>query len=165
MSMVQKVQKITPYFWFDGNAEAAVEHYVSLFPDARVTRVVRWPEGGPVPAGTVLNIEFELCGQAFIALNGGPQYTFSPATSLFVSCEDQAEVDRYWDGMVAAGGKPNQCGWIDDRFGMTWQIIPKALPRLMTDPDAAKVARVVQAMMGMVKIDVAGLEAAAAAAP
>jgi predicted 3-demethylubiquinone-9 3-methyltransferase (glyoxalase superfamily) len=157
---MSKVQKITPFFWFDGNAEEAANFYVSIFPDARIINVSRWGEGGPVPAGTALGVEFELAGQKFRALNGGPQYKFSPATSMFISCEDQAEVDHYWDKLLE-GGKASQCGWLDDKFGLTWQVVPTALPRLLGHPDKAVAGRVMQAMMGMVKLDVAGLEAAA----
>lgn len=157
---MSKVQKITPFFWFDGNAEEAAAYYVSIFPDSRITSVSRWPEGGPVPAGTALGVEFELAGQKFSALNGGPQYKFSPATSMFISCEDQAEVDHYWDKLLA-GGTASQCGWLDDKFGLTWQVVPTALTRLLGHPDKAVAGRVMQAMMGMVKLDVAGLEAAA----
>lgn len=156
------VQKITPFFWFNGDAEEAVAFYSALFPDSRTLSVVRWGEVGPGPAGSVLNMEFELAGQRFIALNGGPQYKFSPATSLFITCEDQAEVDHFWDGLLAGGGVPSRCGWLDDKFGMTWQVIPKALMRWMMNPDPAISGRVMEAMMGMVKIDVAAIEAAAA---
>ena len=157
-------QKITTHLWFDGNAEAAVEFYTSLFPDSRVTHVARWGEGGPGPQGAVLNIAFEMAGQEFLALNGGPQYRFSPAISLFVSCESQAEVDDLWTKLLAGGGKPNQCGWLDDRFGLSWQIVPKALIELMSDPDPKASGRVAQALMGMQKIDIAGLRQAHLAA-
>lgn len=157
-------QKITPYFWFDGNAESAVEFYTSLFPNSRVTKVARWGKGGPAPEGSVMNVAFELAGQSFIALNGGPHFKFSPAISMFVSCDTQAEVDQYWDRIVAAGGKPNQCGWIDDQFGLSWQIVPTQLVELMSDPDPIKAGRVATAMMAMVKIDLAALERAYASA-
>ena len=157
---MSKPQKITPFFWFDHNAEEAVAFYTSLFDDSRVIHVSHWPEGGPMPAGSVLAITFELAGQRFMALNGGPEYKFSPATSMFVDCADQAETDRLWDAFLANGGKPTACGWLDDRFGVTWQIIPKALMDLMSDPDPIKAARVSAAMMKMVKIDVATLERA-----
>ncbi len=157
-------QKITTHLWFNGNAEEAVTQYVALFPDSRVVQVNRWGEGGHGPKGTVLNMVFELAGQRFMALNGGPQYKFTPAISLFVSCETQEEVDRLWDGLLAGGGKPTQCGWLDDRFGVSWQIIPKALMELMSDPDPARSGRVMQAMLGMVKIDIAGLRRAHAGA-
>ena len=155
-----KAQKITPFLWFDGNAEEAVEHYLTLFPGSRVTKVVRWGKGGPAPEGSVMNVSFELAGQSFHALNGGPVYKFTPAISFFVSCEDQKEVDRLWEQILANGGKEVQCGWITDKYGLSWQIIPDALPRLMGDPDPVKAGRVGQAMMTMQKIDIAALERA-----
>jgi predicted 3-demethylubiquinone-9 3-methyltransferase (glyoxalase superfamily) len=153
-------QKITTHLWFDGNAEQAVEYYTSLFPDSRVTKVARWGKGGPAPEGSILNIVFELAGQTFIALNGGPQFKFTPAISLFVSCESQAEVDTLWARILAGGGKATACGWIEDRFGLSWQIIPTVLMDLMNDPDPIKSGRVAQAMMKMQKIDIAGLRRA-----
>jgi len=156
-------QKITTYLWFNDQAEAAAGFYTSIFPDSRITNVARWGKGGPAPEGRVMSVSFELFGQGFIALNGGPLYTFSPATSQFVSCDSQEEVDRYWSRLLE-GGAPNRCGWIDDRFGVTWQIVPTALMRLMSDPDPLKSGRVAQAMMGMVKLDVAALERAHAGA-
>lgn len=149
-------QKITPCLWFDDNAEQAVEHYVSLFGNSRVTKVARWGKGGPRPE----TIAFELHGQPFIALDGGPVYKFTPAISLFVSCETQAEVDLLWSRIVAAGGTPVACGWITDRFGVSWQIIPTTLVDLMSDPDPVKSGRVARAMMQMQKIDIAALERA-----
>lgn len=157
-------RKITPYLWFDGNAEEAATFYTGIFPDSRVTHVVRWGEGGPYPAGTALNVVFELAGQTLIGLNGGPRYRHSPAFSLFVSCEDQAEVDVLWEKLLAGGGKPTACGWLDDRFGLSWQVIPRALMELMGDPDPQKAGRVAQAMMKMQKIDVAALHRAHAGA-
>lgn len=153
-------QKITTFLWFDGNAEEAIELYTSTFPGSRVTHVARWGKGAPAPEGSVMSISFELAGQAFMALNGGPQYKFSPAISLFVSCESQAEVDRLWERFLSTGGKETACGWLDDKFGLSWQIIPDALMRLMGDPDPQKAGRVAQALMGMKKIDIAGLERA-----
>ena len=150
-------QKITTHLWFNGNAEEAVEFYTSVFADSRITNVARWGEGGPAPQGAVMNIAFELAGQSFIALNGGPQFTFSPAMSLFVSCESQAEVDELWTRLLAGGGKPNGCGWLDDRYGVSWQIVPSALIELMSDPDPKASGRVAQALMRMQKIDIAGL--------
>jgi predicted 3-demethylubiquinone-9 3-methyltransferase (glyoxalase superfamily) len=158
--IMAKPQKITPFLWFDGNAEEAVEHYTSLFPGSQVTKVARWGKGGPAPEGSVMNVTFELAGQSFIALNGGPHYKFTPAISLFVSCEDQAEVDRLWNRILSHGGKEVQCGWITDKYGVSWQIIPDALPRLMGDNDPVKAGRVAQAMMAMQKIDIAALERA-----
>jgi predicted 3-demethylubiquinone-9 3-methyltransferase (glyoxalase superfamily) len=157
-------QKITTYLWFNGNAEEAVELYTSIFPRSRVTKVARWGEGGPGPQGSVMNIAFELDGQPFIALDGGPQFKFTPAISLFVSCDSQAEVDAYWSKLLAAGGKPTACGWLEDRFGLSWQIIPTALVELMTDPDPKRSGRVARALMGMQKIDIAALERAHAGA-
>ena len=157
---MKKLQKITTYLWFDGNAEEAVEHYTSLFPDSRVTKLARWGKGGPAPEGSVMNIVFELSGQTFIALNGGPVYKFTPAISLFVSCESQEEVDTLWDRILKAGGKAVACGWIEDRFGLSWQIIPTVLVDLMSDPDPVKSGCVAQAMMKMQKIDIAGLRRA-----
>ena len=161
---MSRSQKITTYLWFNGNAEQAVEFYMSVFPDSRVTHVARWGEGGPGPRGTVMNIAFELAGQAFIALNGGPQFRFTPAISLFVSCESQAEVDELWARLLAGGGKPTACGWLEDRYGLSWQIIPSALIDLMSDPDPKASGRVAQALMGMQKIDLAALRRVHAAA-
>lgn len=146
-------QKITTFLWFDGAALQAAEFYTSIFENSRVVDVMR-------AGDRVMSVTFELAGQRFMALNGGPQYKFSPATSHFVSCKDQAEVDRIWDALLAGGGKPNQCGWLDDRFGVTWQVIPTALPRLISDPDPEKAKRAIDAMMTMQKIDVAKLERA-----
>jgi predicted 3-demethylubiquinone-9 3-methyltransferase (glyoxalase superfamily) len=163
-SKMSSIQKITPYLWFNGNAEEAVQFYTSVFPASRVTKIARWGEGGPGPQGTVMNIAFELSGQGFIALNGGPQFTFNPAISLFVSCESQAEVDELWTKLLAGGGKPTACGWLQDRYGLSWQIIPTALVDLMSDPDPKASGRVTQALMGMQKIDLAVLRRAHAAA-
>ena len=157
-------QKITTYLWFNGNAEEAVQFYTSIFPDSRVTKIARWGEGGAAPQGTVMNIAFELAGQTFIALNGGPQFTFTPAISLFVSCESQAEVDELWAKLLAGGGKPTACGWLEDRYGLSWQIIPTALINLMSDPDPKASGRVAQALMGMQKIDLDALRRAHTAA-
>jgi predicted 3-demethylubiquinone-9 3-methyltransferase (glyoxalase superfamily) len=152
-----RTQKITTHLWFNGNAEAAVEFYTSVFPESRVTKIVRWGEGAPGPQGAVLTIAFELAGQAFLALNGGPQYTFTPAISLSVSCDTQAEVDALWTKLLAGGGTPNACGWLDDRFGLSWQVVPKALVEMMSDPDPKASGRVARALMGMQKIDIASL--------
>jgi predicted 3-demethylubiquinone-9 3-methyltransferase (glyoxalase superfamily) len=161
---MRRTQKITTYLWFNGNAEEAVEFYCSVFPDSRVTNVARWGEGGPGPQGAVMNIAYELAGQSFIALNGGPQYTFTPAISLFVSCESQAEVDDLWAKLLVDGGKPTACGWLQDRYGLSWQVIPSALVDLMTDADPLASGRVTQALMTMQKIDIARLQRAHAAA-
>jgi predicted 3-demethylubiquinone-9 3-methyltransferase (glyoxalase superfamily) len=149
------MQKITPFLWFDNTLDEALAFYLSIFRQAKVTYQQRGPDGKTFTAA------FELEGQGFMGLNGGPHYQFSPAVSLFVACADQVEVDHYWDRLLD-GGQALQCGWLTDRFGVTWQIIPDALMRLMSDPDQAKAGRVRDAMMQMVKIDVAGLETAAA---
>jgi predicted 3-demethylubiquinone-9 3-methyltransferase (glyoxalase superfamily) len=153
------MQKITPFLWFDGQAEEAMNFYVSVFKDSKVLGVNRYGKDAPLPEGTVLTASFELNGQRFVALNGGPMYKFSPATSFVVDCEDQAEVDYYWE-KLGAGGTYNQCAWLDDKFGVTWQIVPKQLGQLLSDPDPAKAGRVMQAMMQMTKIDIAGLQRA-----
>jgi predicted 3-demethylubiquinone-9 3-methyltransferase (glyoxalase superfamily) len=156
-------QKITPCLWFESNALDAAEFYTSVFPDSEIVKVHRstadYPGG---KKGAVLLVDFSLGGQRYQALNGGPHDTFNDAISLSVNCEDQAEVDRLWTALTAGGGKPVQCGWLKDKFGLSWQIVPKRLPELMSDPDPEKAKRVMQAMMKMIKIDVAGLEAAAA---
>lgn len=155
--------KITPFLWFDTEAEAAATFYVSIFPNSRIGKTARYSEAGPGPAGSAMTIEFELDGQPFIGLNGGPVYKFSPAVSFTIDCTDQAEVDHYWNAFKT-GGQEVQCGWITDRFGLSWQVVPEALPRLLSDPDPAKAKRVAEAMFKMVKLDVAKLEAAAAGA-
>jgi predicted 3-demethylubiquinone-9 3-methyltransferase (glyoxalase superfamily) len=151
---------ITPFLWFDDQAEAAADFYVSVFPDTRITHVQRNGEGGPGPAGSALVVGLELQGQQLSFLNGGPSQQLSEAFSLVVNCEGQDEVDRYWDALLADGGSPHACGWLKDRFGLSWQIVPGELLRLMADPDPAKAGAVVAAMLQMVKIDVAALQAA-----
>jgi predicted 3-demethylubiquinone-9 3-methyltransferase (glyoxalase superfamily) len=147
------MQKITPFLWFDGTAEEAMKFYVSIFRNAKVVNV------SPGPNGKVMSATFELDGQRFNALNGGPMYQFTPAVSFFVSCETQEEVDHHWDSLLA-GGKPLQCGWLTDKFGVTWQIVPTILGKYLGDQDRAKAGRVMKAMMQMVKLDIAGLERA-----
>ena len=153
------MQKITPFLWFDGNAEEAVNFYVSLFKNSRVVNMSRYGDGGPGPKGTVMSATFELNGQEFMALNGGPHFTFSPAVSFFVKCETQQEVDELWE-KLSAGGKKERCGWLKDKYGLSWQIIPNALGRMLQDKDPAKSQRVMKAMMGMDKIDIQGLKQA-----
>ena len=154
------MQKITPFLWFDGRAEEAMNFYTSIFKNSRIVNVMRCGDVGPGPKGSVLTGTFELEGQQFMALNGGPMYQFTPAISLFVNCETQEEVDTLWEKLTSGGGKPVQCGWLTDKFGVSWQIIPTALVELLHDPDPAKSQRVMQAMMQMVKIDIAGLKRA-----
>jgi predicted 3-demethylubiquinone-9 3-methyltransferase (glyoxalase superfamily) len=154
---------ITPCLWFDGQAEDAANLYVSIFPDSRIEKVTRTPSDYPAgKAGQVITVEFTLMGRPFLGLNGGPEFKFSEAVSFSISCEDQAEVDRYWEALTSGGGEPGPCGWCKDRFGLSWQVVPKALPRLLADPDRARAGRAMQAMMKMGKIDVAALEKAAA---
>lgn len=153
-------QKITTFLWFDEDAEQAVRFYTSIFKDAKVLEETRYPEGGPRPKGTILTIKFQLAGQEFIALNGGPRSPFTEAISLFVSCEDQAEVDEYWNKLLADGGEPSQCGWLKDKYGLSWQVAPTVLLRMLSDKDPAKAKRVMDAMMQMVKIDIAALQRA-----
>lgn len=153
------MQKITPFLWFDNQAEEAMNFYLSVFKDSKVTRVNRYGEAGPGPAGSVMSAEFQLNGANFYALNGGPVFKFSPATSFFIHCETQEEVDHYWN-KLSEGGKPNRCGWLDDKFGVTWQVVPNALGELMNDKDRRKANNVMRAMMGMTKIDIAQLKEA-----
>ena len=153
-------QKITPFLWFDNNAEEAMNHYVSIFKNSTILSVTRYGEAGPGPAGTVMVGSFELDGQKFAALNGGPMFKFTEAVSLVVNCESQEEVDHFWDKLCAGGGAPGQCGWLKDKFGLSWQIVPRALVELMQDPDPEKSKRVMQAMMQMTKIDIARLKQA-----
>jgi predicted 3-demethylubiquinone-9 3-methyltransferase (glyoxalase superfamily) len=153
------MQKITPFLWFDSNAEEATNFYVSVFKNSRILNIARYGDAGPRPKGTVMTVNFQLEGQDFMALNGGPHYTFSPALSFFVSCATQAEVDELWEKLTA-GGSDVQCGWLRDRFGVSWQIIPRALMELIQDKDPAKSQRVFKAMMGMIKIDIEGLQRA-----
>jgi predicted 3-demethylubiquinone-9 3-methyltransferase (glyoxalase superfamily)/pimeloyl-ACP methyl ester carboxylesterase len=157
------MRKITPCLWFDTEGEEAAELYTSLFPNSRILDVARYGPNSPRPEGTVMTVKFALDGQEFVALNGGPQFTFSESISFQVSCEGQEEVDALWNALVE-GGEESQCGWLKDRFGLSWQIVPTALPRLLGDPDREKASRAMQAMLGMKKIDIAGLERAAAGA-
>jgi predicted 3-demethylubiquinone-9 3-methyltransferase (glyoxalase superfamily) len=156
-------QRITPFLWFDGQAEEAANFYVSIFPNSKVGSTSRYGEAGPGPKGSVMTIAFDLDGLSFTALNGGPMFKFTEAISLVVHCETQAEVDHYWD-KLSAGGQQVQCGWLKDKYGLSWQIVPNALMELVQDKDPAKSQRVMAAMMQMKKIDIAGLKAASAAA-
>lgn len=147
---------ISPCLWFDSNAEEAVAFYMSVFTDSRIMRVARYGEGGPGPAGAVMTIEFDLDGRRFVALNGGPAFQFSEAVSFVVSCATQDEIDRFWE-RLSEGGEKRACGWLKDRFGLSWQIVPRALATMMEDPDAARTGRVTQAMLRMTKLDLAAL--------
>src|SRR5882672_4428263 len=149
------MQKITPFLWFDGKAEEAMNFYVSVFKNSKIVRIARYGEGGPGTTGTVMTGTFLIEGQEFIALNGGPQFSFSPAISFFVNCGTQAEVDELWE-KLSEGGDKSQCAWLKDKFGVSWQIVPTALMKLLQDPDPVKSKRVMQAMLQMTKIDIAG---------
>ncbi|RYZ13543.1 MAG: VOC family protein [Myxococcaceae bacterium] len=153
--------KIVTTLWFNFNAEEAVGFYTSLFKDSKVLAVTRYTEAGPGPAGSVLTCEFQLAGQRFIALNGGPEFPFTGAISLTVNCETQGEVDELWNKLTANGGRPVQCGWLQDRFGLSWQIVPTVLPELLKTLPPEKASRVTQAMLKMVKLDIAALKRAA----
>jgi predicted 3-demethylubiquinone-9 3-methyltransferase (glyoxalase superfamily) len=152
--------KITPFLWFNDQAEEAANFYVSVFPNSKILSVGRYGDAGLGPKGSVMTVAFQLDGESFTALNGGPNYTFTPAVSFVVHCETQQDVDHYWDKLTA-GGKPVQCGWLVDKYGLSWQIVPKALTRLLQDKDPVRSQRVMKAMMQMVKLDTAALEAAA----
>ncbi|HEY4441499.1 MAG TPA: VOC family protein [Candidatus Elarobacter sp.] len=153
--------RVMPFLWFDGTAEEAVNFYVSIFDDAKIVNVSRYTELGPEPEGTVMTVTFELFGNRFIALNGGSNFSFTPAVSFMVTCETQDEIDRYWDALLE-GGTPLECGWITDKYGVTWQITPKLLVDLLGDEDDERKKSVYRAMFEMTKLDIAGLEAAAA---
>jgi predicted 3-demethylubiquinone-9 3-methyltransferase (glyoxalase superfamily) len=153
------MQKITPFLWFDDQAEEAMIHYVSIFTNSKVGSVTRYGDAGPGPKGSVMTASFELEGQQFTALNGGPHFKFTEAVSFVVSCETQEEVDEFWD-KLSEGGQTQQCGWLKDKFGLSWQIVPTVLMELMKDPDPQKSQRVVEAMLQMTKIDIAKLRQA-----
>jgi len=153
------MQKITPFLWFDGKAEEAANFYVSIFNNSKIERVVRYGDAGPGPKGTVMIVSFQLGGQQFLALNGGPQAKFNEAVSFVVNCTTQAEVDRFWE-TLSAGGAPGQCGWLTDRYGVSWQIVPTVLGELMGAGDADQSRRVMAAMLQMTKLDIAKLQQA-----
>jgi predicted 3-demethylubiquinone-9 3-methyltransferase (glyoxalase superfamily) len=153
------MKKITPFLWFDGTAEEAMNYYVSIFRNSKVVSVSRYGDAGPGPKGSVMTAAFQLDGQDFVALNGGPQYTFSPAISFVVNCETQPEVDELWD-KLSRGGEQQPCGWVRDKFGVSWQIVPTALSRLLQDKDPRKSQRVMQAMLRMRKLDIGRLQEA-----
>jgi predicted 3-demethylubiquinone-9 3-methyltransferase (glyoxalase superfamily) len=153
------MQKITPFLWFDGKAEEAMNFYVSIFKNSKVGRVTRYGDTGPGPKGSVMSATFQIEGQEFFALNGGPQFQFTPAISFFVNCETQQEVDELWE-KLSAGGEKNRCGWLRDKYGVSWQIIPTALGEMLGDKNRAKANRVMKAMLQMDKIDIKGLKRA-----
>ncbi len=157
------MHEITPCLWFDTEGEEAATFYASVFPNSRIVDVARYGEAGPRPAGTVMTVNFELDGQPFLALNGGPQFTFSEAISFQVSCKTQEEVDAFWS-KLSDGGEEGPCGWLRDKFGLSWQIVPTVLPELLADPDKEKSQRVMQAMLQMKKLEIDALERAAAQA-
>ena len=157
------MQKITPCLWFDTEGEDAANFYTSIFPNSKVGHIARYGSAGPRPEGTVMTVSFELDGMEFLALNGGPNFTFSEAVSFQVSCKDQDEVDKYWNEL-SEGGEEGPCGWLKDKFGLSWQIVPTALPELLSNPDKEKAQRVMAAMLEMKKIEIDELERAAAAA-
>jgi len=153
------MQKITPFLWFDGKAEEAVNFYVSIFKNSKIVRLTRCGDAGPGPKGSVMSATFQLDGQEFFALNGGPQFSFTPAISFFVNCETQEEVDELWE-KLSAGGQKERCGWLRDKYGLSWQIIPSILGKLLQDKDAGKASRVMTAMLQMDKIDINRLQEA-----
>ena len=156
------MQKITPFLWFDTQAEEAAKFYASIFPNSKILKTARYGEAGPGPKGSVMTVEFELDGQRMIALNGGPHFKFTEAISLSVDCKDQKEVDHYWT-KLSQGGQESQCGWLKDRYGLSWQVNPAILGQLLAGPDAKKAKRVMEAMLKMKKLDIAALKAAAEA--
>ena len=155
---------IVPNLWFDGQAEEAAEYYCSIFPDSRVVTTARYTDAGPGPAGSVMTVEWELNGQRFVGINGGPQFPFSEAVSCQITCDSQEELDSYWE-RLSAGGEEGPCGWLKDRYGLSWQIVPTGMEELFADPDPTRAQRGMQAMLGMKKLDIAALRAAADGVP
>jgi predicted 3-demethylubiquinone-9 3-methyltransferase (glyoxalase superfamily) len=152
--------KITPFLWFDNQAEEAANFYAAIFKNSKIVNVSRYGEAGPGPKGSAMTVTFQLDGQEFIALNGGPHFKFTEAISFSVDCKTQQEVDEYWEKLTAGGGKPSQCGWLKDKYGLSWQIVPTVLGQLLADKDPQKSKRVMEAMLKMTKIDIAGLKRA-----
>lgn len=148
------MQTITPFLWFDTQAEEAAKFYVSIFPSSKITETTHYSEVGPMPAGTVMTVAFELSGQKFTALNAGPTFKFTPAVSFVIPCETQQEVDHFWSKLTADGGQEVDCGWVTDKFGLSWQVTPTILPELLADPDKAKAKRVMKQMLTMKKLDI-----------
>jgi len=156
------MQKISPFLWFDSNAEEAANFYVAIFKDSKILKIARYGEAGPGPAGSVMVVNFQIEGQDFIALNGGPLFKFTEAISFVINCQTQEEVDHYWNKLAAGGGQESQCGWLKDKYGLSWQVTPTILGELLADKDQKKAQRVMQAMLQMKKIDIAALKRAAA---
>jgi predicted 3-demethylubiquinone-9 3-methyltransferase (glyoxalase superfamily) len=154
------MQRITPFLWFNDNAEQAVNFYLSVFKNSKITDITHYGEAGPGPKGSVMTLAYQLDGQEFVAINGGPSYTISPAISFVVNCDTQEEIDYYWE-KLSAGGKKVQCGWLQDKFGVSWQIVPPLLIELIGDPDKAKADRVMKAMLKMIKLDINAIKEAA----
>jgi predicted 3-demethylubiquinone-9 3-methyltransferase (glyoxalase superfamily) len=154
--------QIIPNLWFDTQAEEAAAFYTSVFENSRIVNVTHYTDAGPRPAGTVMTVEFELNGQRFVGINGGPQFTFDEAVSFQITCEDQDEIDRYWE-QLTEGGEEGPCGWLKDRFGLSWQVVPSGMDELFADPDPGRAQRAMQAMLGMRKLDIAALDEAAGA--
>jgi predicted 3-demethylubiquinone-9 3-methyltransferase (glyoxalase superfamily) len=153
--------KISPFLWFDNQAEEAAELYTRVFPNSKINDVQRYGPAGPGPEGSAMTVQFQLDGYDVTALNGGPQHTFNESVSFVVDCKDQAEVDHYWDELTANGGEPGPCGWLKDKYGLSWQIVPAALNELLSDPDPGRSSRAMQAMLKMTKIDIGELRTAA----
>ena len=158
-------QKIIPNLWFDTQAEEAAHYYIDVFGDGRVLSVSHYPQGSPGAAGSVMSVEFEVAGIHLVGINGGPQFPFTEAVSLQIDCADQAEVDRFWDRLIGDGGEESMCGWLKDKYGLSWQVVPTGMAEIFADPDPARAQRAVQAMMQMRKLDVAALRAAADGVP
>ena len=156
------MQKISPFLWFDSNAEEAANFYVAIFKDSKVLKIAHYGEAGPGPAGSVMVVNFQIEGQDFIALNGGPLFKFTEAISFVINCQTQEEVDHYWNKLTAGGGQESQCGWLKDKYGLSWQVTPTILGELLADKDQKKAQRVMQAMLQMKKIDIVALQRAAA---
>jgi len=154
------MQKITPFLWFDGKAEEAIKLYTSVFKNSKIIKINYWGKGSPFPENQVMTGEFELDGQMFYAFDAGPQFKFTEAISFYVNCETQEEIDHFWNKLTGDGGQESMCGWLKDKFGVSWQIVPPILPKMLTDKDKAKSGRAMQAMMGMKKIIIADLEKA-----
>jgi predicted 3-demethylubiquinone-9 3-methyltransferase (glyoxalase superfamily) len=154
------VQKIVTNLWFDAQAEEAANFYCSLFPDSKVLNIARYGSAGPGPEGQVMVVDFQLAGQRFTGINGGPEFNFSEAISLLINCESQEEVDRYWDALLADGGEPSQCGWLKDKYGLSWQVVPREMDEMIASTDAAAAQRAMAAMLKMVKLDLGELKRA-----